>query len=201
MSPERQDSLLKQWKLTEQELTEIVQQNPSMRGLMLGYVAEYKLRKMYFSDPCFENVHKSDDHDRKKKGDLTVTYKGREFRIECKSLQTNSIEKNDAGYFGKYQCDASDRRTIKVGSKMVDTTCLLVGEFDIIAVNLFSFENKWIFAFALNEDLPRSTYRKYPRTVQQRLLATLMPVSLPLQAPYTESPIPLLERLLSRASR
>lgn len=182
-------------------MTEIVRQNPSMRGLMLGYVAEYKLRKIHFSDPCFENVHKSDDHDRKKKGDLTVTYKGREFRIECKSLQTNSIKETESGYLGKYQCDASDRRTIKVGSKMVETTCLLVDEFDIIAVNLFSFEEKWEFAFALNEDLPRSTYQKYPPSVQRHLLATLMPVSLPLQAPYIESPIPLLERLLSRASR
>jgi hypothetical protein len=48
---------------------------------MLGYVAEYKLRKMYFSDPCFKNVHKSDDHDRKKKGDLTVSKLSQFFRL------------------------------------------------------------------------------------------------------------------------
>ena len=202
MSPEKCQSILKRWGLTEQELTEIIQQNPSMRGLMLGYIAEYKLRKMHFSDAIFENVHKYDDHDRKKKGDLTVTYRGREFRIECKSLQTNSIVTTARGYKGKYQCDASDRRTITLrGGRKVETTCLQVGEFDVIGVNLFAFEEKWRFAFALNEDLPRSAFRKYAPSIRRRLLATLMPVSWPLQAPYIESPIPLLERLSGRASR
>lgn len=200
MSPERRVSVLKRWGLTEQELTEIIQENPSMRGLMLGYIAEYKLRKMHFSDPVFDKVHKADDHDRSKKGDLTVTYNGREFKIECKSLQTNSIKKTEEGYEGKYQCDASDRRTVKLrGGKKIETTCLLVGEFDIIGVNLFSFEEKWRFAFALNEDLPRSNFQKYPPSIRQQLLATLMPISWPLKPPYIESPIPLLERLRGRA--
>ncbi len=200
MSPERRVSVLKRWGLTEQELTEIIQENPSMRGLMLGYIAEYKLRKMYFSDPVFEKVHKADDHDRSRKADLTVTHNGREFKIECKSLQTNSIKKTEEGYEGKYQCDASDRRTVKLrGGKKIETTCLLVGEFDIIAVNLFSFEEKWRFAFALNEDLRRSNFQKYPPSIRQQLLATLMPISWPLKPPYIESPIPLLERLRGRA--
>ena len=193
MSPEQSKSILKRWGLTEQELTEIIQENPSMRGLMLGYIAEYKLRKMHFADSIFEKVHKADDHDRSRKGDLTVTYKGREFKIECKSLQTNSICKTDDGFEGKFQCDASDRRTIKLrGGKKVETTCLRVGEFDIIAVNLFAFEEKWKFAFALNEDLPRSNFKKYSPAIRRQLLATLMPVSWPLKSPYTESPIPLL---------
>lgn len=195
MSPNRRESILRKWDLTEEELTEIVSLNPSMRGLMLGYVAEYKLRKMHFSLPCFENVCKKDDHDRKRKGDLSVTYKGREFVIECKSLQTGSIRKGSDGYEGKYQCDASDRRKISVGGRAVETTCLLAGEFDIVAVNLFAFEDKWRFAFALNKDLPRSNFQKYPPAVRRNLLATLMPVSWPLRDPYIESPIPLLEHL------
>lgn len=200
MSPEQRVSILKRWGLTEQELTEIIRENPSMRGLMLGYIAEYKLHKMYFSDPVFEKVHKADDHDRSRKGDLTVTYNGREFKIECKSLQTNSIKKTEEGYEGKYQCDASDRRTVKLrGGKKIETTCLLVGEFDIIGVNLFSFEEKWRFAFALNEDLPRSTFQKYPPSIRRQLLATLMPISWHLKPPYIGSPIPLLERLRVRA--
>ena len=200
MTPEKRDSILRRWGLTEQELTEIIQQNPSMRGLMLGYVAEYKLRKMHFSDPVFEHVHKADDHDRNKKGDLTVTYKGRAFTVECKSVQTNSIRRVEAGFEAKYQCDASDRRPVTLRSgKKLETTCLLVGEFDIVAVNLFAFEEKWRFAFALNEDLPRSNSPKYRPPIRRQLLATLMPVSWPLQPPYTESPIPLFERLSGRA--
>lgn len=199
MSPDERKSILKRWDLTEEELTEIIRKNPSMRGLMLGYIAEYKLRKMHFAGSPYENIHKADDHDRSRKGDLIVTYKGKDFTIECKSLQTNSIKTTENGYIGKYQCDASDRRKIKVGNKTVETTCLLVGEFDIIAVNLFSFEEKWRFAFALNDDLPRSTFRNYPPAIQRKLLATLMPVSWPLQPPYIASPIPLLEHLLNRA--
>ena len=199
MTPDQRESILRKWHLTEQELTEIIALNPSMRGLMLGYIAEYKLRKMHFSQPCFENVRKKDDHDRKQKGDLTVTYKGMEFTIECKSLQTNSIRNTEDGYQGKYQCDASDRRKITVGRRSVETTCLRVGQFDIIAVNLFAFEEHWRFAFALNDDLPRSNYRGYPPALRQQLLATLMPISWPLEPPYIQSPIPLLERLRARA--
>lgn len=200
MSPEERRSLLDRWQLTELELTEIVEQNPSMRGLMLGYIAEYKLRKMYFAGPEFTGVHKADDHDRCKKGDLTVTFEGREFRIECKSLQTNSVKKIDDAWQGKYQCDASDRRQVKYGVGLyVETTCLLVNEFDIIAVNLFAFNDEWRFGFALNEDHPRSTYKKYAPDVQKMLLATLMPVSWPLLPPYVDDPKVLLRRLLDRA--
>lgn len=200
MSPNQQESILKKWQLTEYELTEIIRQNPSMRGLMLGYIAEYKLRKMHFMDSHFENIHKGDDHNRKHKGDITFMYKGRQFKVECKSLQTHTIKKMETGYSAKYQCDASDRRSIvlKDGSK-IETTCLQIDEFDIIAVNLFAFEDKWKFAFALNKDLPRSTYKKYSPNAQKQLLATLMPVSWPLKSPYIESPIPLLERLLIHA--
>jgi len=200
MSPTKRKSILKLWGLTERELTEIIERNPSMRGLVFGYVAEYKLRKIHFSDPVFENVHKGDDHDRAKKGDLHVTYRDGLFHVVCKSLQTNSIRKTGEGYEGKYQCDASDRRFVKLnGGKKIETTCLKVGEFDVVAVSLFAFEGKWRFAFALNEDLPRSNFQKYPPSIRRQLLATLMPVSWPLRPPYIESPIPLFERLSGRA--
>jgi hypothetical protein len=37
--------LLLSWNITANELSEIVSENPSMRGLMFGFVAEYKFRK------------------------------------------------------------------------------------------------------------------------------------------------------------
>ena len=189
--------ILKRWNLTEQELTEIIDQNPSMRGLMLGYIAEYKLKKMHFSDPRFTSVKKDDDHDRKKKGDLTVTYRGREFRVECKSLQTNTVTRTKTGYEAKYQCDASDRRKVSFSDgSTIETTCLIVGEFDIIAVNLFAFEGKWIFGFARNKDLPRSKFKKYTEFQRRELLSSLMPITFPLSAPYTDSPFPLLDQLI-----
>ena len=85
MSPDQRKTILERWKLTERELTEIMEVNPSMRGLVLGYVAEYKLRKMFFSEPCFSDVHKSDDHDRKKKGEFFTFQLDQD---ECKKCTT-----------------------------------------------------------------------------------------------------------------
>jgi len=63
------ETILQRWGITAAELTEIVAANPSMRGLMVGYVAEYKLRKMFFeSDTRVENLTKYDDHDRGEAG-------------------------------------------------------------------------------------------------------------------------------------
>lgn len=149
-----------------------------MRGLMLGYVAEYKLKRMYFEDKRISALVKDDDHDRKSKGDIRFTYRGHTFRVECKSLQSNLIRKSSGGFKATYQCDASDSRIVRFsdGSE-VKTTCLLVGEFDVVAVNLFSLEEKRRFAFALNADLPRSQYKKYTRSQQRELLASSMPIT------------------------
>jgi hypothetical protein len=48
----------------------------------------------------------------------------------------------------------------------VETTYLLVGGFDLLAVNLLEFGQEWRFAFAKNSDLPRTTSSKY--TPEQR---------------------------------
>lgn len=65
--------ILDKWALTPTELSEIVAENPSLRGMMFGYIAEYKARKMWFSDPVFTNLRKPDDHDRTRKGDFIFT--------------------------------------------------------------------------------------------------------------------------------
>jgi hypothetical protein len=193
----KRENILYRWGLTVEELTQIVDANPSMRGLMLGYVAEYKLRKFYFGDPRISALVKEDDHDRQHKGDIRFNYRGKTFRVECKSLQTNLVKKADEGYKAVYQCDASDSRIVKFsdGSE-VKTTCLLIGEFDLVAVNLFALEEEWRFAFALNRDLPRSKYKKYTPLQQKELLASSMPITYPFKPPYQTDPFVLLDRLL-----
>ena len=86
------DSILKRWDTTVEELTQVVNQNPSLRGMILGYLAELKLEKLWLRREEISNVSKHDDHDRKKKGDRVVTYKGKEFIFESKSLQTKMNE-------------------------------------------------------------------------------------------------------------
>ena len=176
-------NVLDYWNLTSDELSEIISASPSLRGMMEGYIAEYKLRKMLLSSGKISDIGKYDNHDREKRGDLRVTYKGTEIGIEVKSLQTGTIKRRDDEYFGKFQCDASDRRTVTLptGEKM-QTTCLVIGEFDLLAVSLFGFLKQWKFAFAKNQDLPRSKYRGYTQKQRKYLLRTIVAITYPLHA-------------------
>lgn len=189
--------ILKRWQITAEELTELIDANPSMRGNMFGYVAEMKLRKLWFSTERVTHAVKHDDHDRKKKGDLVITYRDHSFIVEAKSLQTNSIREVEGKFIGKAQCDASDRRIIKLpDDSSVNTTCLLVGEFDLLAINIFAFKDEWRFLFAKNKDLPRSTFRGYTETQRQHLLASLVPVTYPPEPPLYDEPFKLLDEII-----
>lgn len=193
---------LERWKLAVEELDEIISANPSLRGFMFGYVSEYKLRKMWFSDERISNLVKYDNHDRSRKGDISFTYKDVEISVEVKSLQTHSIRKVGSGYVGKFQCDASDRRQVILPNKQkVETTCLVVGEFDLLAVNLFEFEQEWRFVFAKNKDLPRSRFSGYRPQQQKYLLATLMEVTWPLKQPFHPEPFQLLDQIALEKAR
>ncbi len=191
-------SLLEQWQITMEELNEIISANPSLRGFLLGYVAEHKLRKLLLADERVCNLIKYDNHDRRRKGDISFFYQGVEISVEVKSLQTGSVRETGVGYYvGRFQCDASDRRRVMLpNGNEIDTTCLLLGEFDLLAVNLFDFLGKWHFAFARNKDLPRSRYRGYTEEQRQYLLATLMEVTWPLSFPFREEPFGLLDEIV-----
>lgn len=197
----KRENILYRWGLTTEELTSIVDANPSLRGMMMGYVAEYKLRKMYFEDQRISALVKDDDHDRKNKGDIRFNYRGRSFRLECKSLQTNTIKNINHIFNATYQCDASDSRIVRFsdGSE-VKTTCLLVGEVDIVAINLFALDETWRFAFVLNQNLPRSRHKKYSMLQQRELIASSIKIAYPLLPPYSDSPFELLDHLIDASS-
>ncbi len=183
--------------MTPEELTELVENNPSLRGMILGYLAELKLEKLWLSDSEISEVEKHDDHDRKRKGDRIIRYKNHTFVYESKSLQSASVKKIDDRWIGKAQVDASDRREISLPDKSrINTTCLLRGEFDILAVNVFAFEEKWRFVFAKNSDLPESRYRKYTPYQRRHLLATLVTVSWPPMPPFRDEPFTLMNEII-----
>lgn len=190
-------TILDRWDMTPEELTELVENNPSLRGMILGYLAELKLEKLWLSGDDVSEVTKHDDHDRKKKGDRVIRYKGQEVIFESKSLQSAMIEKTEEGWIGKAQVDASDRREIVLpDNSRVTTTCLLKGEFDILAVNVFAFEEKWRFVFAKNSDLPTSNYRNYTPYQRQHLLATLVTVRWPPRPPFSDEPFTLMNEII-----
>lgn len=190
------NSVLDRWMLSESELTELIDDNPSLRGMVLGYAAEVKFRHMFLNRHDIKST-KDDDHDRKKKGDRRLFYKGAELIVEVKSLQTNTVKYNAATdlWTGKSQVDGSDRRTVLFddGSKL-DTTLLIKGDFDILAVNCFAFGNTWRFAFALNNDLAMSTYSKYSEEQRRHLIASLQTVTWPPEDPFTSDFNDVLER-------
>lgn len=195
----KKESILKRWGITEEQLTELVDQNPSLRGMMLGYVAEKKFHDAFLNHPEITEKGKDDDHDRSKKGDRRIVYKGKTLIIEVKSLQTAMVKKlGEDKWEGKSQVDGSDRRIIKfLDGTELNTTLLLRGEFDLLAVNCFAFGGKWRFAFAKNKDLPTSNFKKYTEEQRKQLIASLIPVAWPPKAPFTDNPFDLLDELVN----
>jgi hypothetical protein len=195
------DSILTRWNITEAELTDLVDKNPSLRGMLLGYVAEHKFHELFMTDSRFGRVVKDDDHDRRKKGDRRAKFEEMEVIFEVKSLQTAKVKHLGSDkWSGAAQVDASDSRKVDFDDgTSLTTTCLLRGDFDILAVNCFAYGEKWRYAFALNAELPQNVHKKYTVEQRKRLLPTMIRVPWPLQPPFTEDLFGLLERL--RAAR
>lgn len=199
MTEKKQPSILQRWGVSEEQLTYLIDKNPSLRGMVLGYVAEDKFHDAFLDRPEITEVGKDDDHDRKKKGDRRIVYKGHTLTVEVKSLQTAMcVQHADGTWSGKAQVDGSDRRVVKFPDRTeLNTTLLLRGEFDLLAVNCFAFGDTWKFAFAKNADLPTSTFRKYTPAQREQLIASLVPVDWPPKPPFTEDPFKLLNELIA----
>ena len=63
-------TILEKWGITAEQLTQALEKNPSLRGMILGYVAEQKLKEIISTLTDVSFITKFDDHNRKKKGDL-----------------------------------------------------------------------------------------------------------------------------------
>jgi|AntRauMinimDraft_2_1070382.scaffolds.fasta_scaffold00480_5 hypothetical protein len=186
--------------VTNEDLNELLESNPSLRGMIMGYLAEIKLKDKWFNDDRITSIYKPDDHNRNIKADWVIEYNGYEYTIEVKSIQSNSIktveDSNKHFLKGKFQCDASDSRFIELeNSENIKTTCLKKGQFDILAINLYPFTGNWDFAFAKNNDLPTTNYSKYDSNVQNQLLKGTMNISYPFCEPYYSNPYNLLDNI------
>ena len=189
--------IIEDWGLTPDELNFVLSERPSVRGILIGFVAEYRLQQGIFSDARIHRLRRYDDHDRSRPADFSFDYQGETITVEVKSLQTASVRRTNGGYVGRCTVDASDRRrvTLPDGSSL-ETTCVLAGRFDLLAINLFEFGQQWRFGFIRNGDLPRSRYRKYSEYQRQHLLATSLPVTWPLEPPIVESPFGLMDDIV-----
>lgn len=164
--------------------------------MLLGYVAELNLSEFLDKNANISNSFKYDDHDRTNKGDRVVIYKGERFTIESKSLQTNQVRRDGDHWMGKAQVDASDRRTLTLpDGGTLETTLLLRGEFDILAVNCFAFGDEWKWQFCSNSELPHSRYRRYTECQREALIASLVRVTWPPTPPFTADIFEVLDKL------
>ncbi|HKP89214.1 MAG TPA: hypothetical protein VJT75_04500 [Thermoleophilaceae bacterium] len=197
---------LEDWDLSYDEINELLTDNPSLRSFVMGYAAEIKCRNMYFEDhPDITGVYKPNDHDRTEKGDWILTYKGQRIGVEVKSLQTSSLRPKRGGIVDpNYQCDASDARTVQFADgSALHTTALLVGEFDVVAVNIHAFTGMWNFAFCKNGDLltmegaTRGVARHYTPLQRRSLIKTLQPMPMDVPPPYTRDPFVLFDEILA----
>jgi hypothetical protein len=194
--------LLHAWDVTAEELSEIAAENPSMRGLVFGFVAEYKLKKMWLERPEIENLTRPRSHDRTQKCDFRFTYRGLDVRAEVKCLDTPKVKFANGVYSGTFQCNASDTTEVTLpNGRKLTTNCLVVGGFEVLAVCLFAFGNVWRFAFSLNSELPRTTWKGYTPAQQKYLLKSAMKISLPLEPPFVDDLFAALDRLVAESVR
>lgn len=190
------------WGLDVDEFNDIINANENAYSGICGYVAEVRAREQFFdTNEYISNLSSPRDHDRSEKGDIVFDYKGEEIRIEVKSLNTQdgdiTIEQDIDGdnvYKGTAQVMASDNREITLRNGKTRTTSLLeVGEFDVLAVNMFEYFEGWQFMFIKNEDLPRSSSSE--RLLKSNPDATYPPDRSEL--PYSEDPFELIEETIS----
>lgn len=189
------------WKLSEEEFNQVIDDNSNALSAIFGYVAEERLREMYLEDNSnVENIRTPKDQDSTDKGDWAFSYKGEPMKIEVKSLQTASIKKMDtnqetlngeeagpewkAGFHIK---GTSDQRKVEYDGEEYETTLMNVEEsdVDIMAVNLYRLEDEWRYAFIRLTDLPRSK-GNYPEGLRQQLSKSQPKVTVPLQEPFTD---------------
>lgn len=184
-------------------LVESIKRAPSLRGMILGYIAELMFERHipeHYPVILSEHIKSHDDHKRdENKSDRTITYNERRYGIQLKSVQTNSIGRSVATDLlqADVQNDASDRRTVKLGDgSRLETTCYVRGEYAILAVPLFPFTGTWEFAYKRNRDCRpcQPTKRnKYTKFQAERLLSTTEKITWPLSEAWETNLLQLLD--------
>lgn len=148
-------------EFTEEEIDSVIYDNPNLRGYLQGYLAEVALKKQLMLLEDVTNVEKIPDR-AVERGDLRVVYKGVPLTIEVKSIKTDSVKQDTLHdtWQGTVSCKSSDKRSIEVqGVGTVQSSSLIKGGFDILAISCYAVSGKWDFVFIDNEYLPPKDYQ------------------------------------------
>jgi len=167
-----------------EDLVQAIKRAPSLRGMMLGYIAEEMFLKFLRKNRAVSDLRQHDDHDRSmNKADVDFLIGGKRVSVQLKSIQTNSIcFRSDLSILhASVQNDGSDKREVLLeDGEVVLTTNYRVGDYDVLAVPLFPFTGQWDFAYKLNRSCRRTTSTKYTANQQRQLLSTMEQITYPL---------------------
>lgn len=135
-------------------LTEMIDQNSSLRGFIQGYAAEAFLMRILQQDNAFSNVEKIPDQ-AKRKGDIAFTHTGRALTMEVKSLKSRTKKEDhiEGGFSAVVAVSKTDRAQDVDG--MIGTCHVTPGTFDILAISTYNVTGDWGFYFIANKYLPR----------------------------------------------
>lgn len=144
--------------VTLEEISSLLQENPSLRGYVQGFLCERRLTQWLRTLDGIELVSKIPDHS-PVKGDLLVTYKGESLKVEVKSLASDSVRYdvfNDT-WQGKVRTKATDKRDVELeGVGTVRTSCLVKGQFDVLAISCMAVDGQWTYMFMDASFLPET---------------------------------------------
>ena len=194
----------------ERRLKDLVIERPTLRGIVAGFLAEEDFKDDYLrgdylgtTDYPIYDLEEPDDHDRSKnKADQIVRIEihgeEHEVRFQQKSVQTNPIRKTDEGLKASVQNDGSDNREVKIPGtdRKVKTTCILVGDYDVLVVPTFPFSGERTWAFKLNSKCARTEHKKYRVEDRPYLLKTVEKITWPLSDDWTDDVSVILEQLI-----
>jgi hypothetical protein len=176
--------------ISPEDLVAAIKRAPSLRGMILGYIAEEMFEK-FVLEPIehVNDVRKFDDHDRtSNKADRDFIYNNRRYTVQLKSIQTNSIVwRSDLQCLAAdIQNDGSDKRDVRLpNGNVVQTTDYKIGDYDILAVPLYPFTGTWEFAYKRNSDCRITTSPKYSDEDRQYLLSTMEQITFPITDEWT----------------
>lgn len=183
-------------QMPHEVLSKMVMAHPSLLGIVQGYAAEYFLKIDLLKNPHVSSVEKEKDSDRSKRWDLSTIYKDKLISIELKSLAKDP-EVGDGHWQGKVSFKSSDKKEVEFPDESTfDTTLLIKGQFDILAISCFSLMEGWFFLYALNSELPMSTSDKLSEYQRQHLLANPIKLDSRNLGPFTRDFNDVCDRLL-----
>lgn len=195
------------WEMTVQDFNRAVN-NANCYSSIFGYIAQERFIQRWLEGHAKITVVTSPrDHDRRDQGDYIINYGGEELRLEVKSLKADTIVRpsnetldgDEERLKAKFQIFASDRSKVyEYDGEEYQTVLYSIEDFtpDIIAVNMYRFDEEWEFGFVRPEDLPRTPAKKFPEGLREKLMKSQPEITKPLREPYRDNLYVLLDEII-----